>query len=154
MHAPVSTAITVTLLLTPVLLVSGRTLTMPAVAQGTASAAATCAPREFDVYFDEWRAELTPDARDSIALVQRELSGCAIEQVRIIGLAGARGGETDNLNISMARAEAIAAALEQGGWPASTFELVARGEAGAAVGDVSQPMRRRAHVSVRAAAPR
>ncbi len=112
-----------------------------------------CDDKEFSVYFDEWQAELTQDARDAIAMVQRELQGCAIEHVRIVGLAGARGDETDNLNVSMARAEAIAAALEQGGWPAERFELVARGEAGATVGGVAAPTRRRASISVHAAPP-
>jgi len=71
--------------------------------------------------------------------------------VRIVGLAGARGDETDNMNVSMARAEAIAAALEAGGWPADNFELVAMGEANATVDGVARPMRRRAHIIVQAA---
>ena len=50
------------------------------------------------------------------------------------------------------KAVTIAAALEQGGWPASRFEIVARGEEGASAGDVVAPMRRRAHVVVRASA--
>jgi outer membrane protein OmpA-like peptidoglycan-associated protein len=84
--------------------------------------------------------------------VQRDLEGCAIQHVRIVGLAGARGDETDNLNVSMARAEAIAAALEQGGWPADHFELIALGEHDATTAEgVGRPMRRRAHISVRAA---
>lgn len=115
---------------------------------------ARCEDREFSVYFDEWQAELSQDAREAIAVVQRDLAGCAIEHVRIVGLAGARGDETANLNVSMARAQAIAAVLEQGGWPAEHFEIVALGEQNAATADgVNRPMRRRAHISVQARPP-
>jgi peptidoglycan-associated lipoprotein len=113
-----------------------------------------CAATQFNVYFEEWKAELSEDARETIALVQRDLQGCSIERVRIIGLAGARGDADVNLEVSMQRAEAIAAALEAGGWSKDTFELAALGEAGATVEDVSRPMRRRAHVMVDASAPR
>lgn len=107
-----------------------------------------CADTEFNVYFEEWQSELTQDARNTIALVQRDLTGCAIEHVRIIGLAGARGDATDNLEVSMARAQAIANALKQGGWSDEHFELAALGEAGATVDGVDRPMRRRARVIV------
>jgi outer membrane protein OmpA-like peptidoglycan-associated protein len=113
-----------------------------------------CEDKEFSVYFDEWQSELTSDARDAIAMVQHQLAGCAIEHVRIVGLAGARGNEADNLDVSMARAQAIAAALEQGGWPADNFELIALGEQNAATAEgVARPMRRRAHIIVQAAPP-
>jgi outer membrane protein OmpA-like peptidoglycan-associated protein len=123
----------------------------PASAQEPVAIGGVCGNREFNVYFDEWKAELTQDARDAIATVQRDLQGCAIQHVRIVGLAGARGGEVDNLNVSMARAEAIARTLEEGGWPADHFELAALGEAGATVDGVARPMRRRARVIVTAA---
>jgi outer membrane protein OmpA-like peptidoglycan-associated protein len=48
----------------------------------------------------------------------------------------------------MARAQAIADALEAGGWPSDHFELAALGEAGATVDGVARPMRRRARVIV------
>jgi outer membrane protein OmpA-like peptidoglycan-associated protein len=116
-------------------------------------APAACVDLEFNIYFDEWQSELTQDARDAIAKVQRDLQGCAIERVRIVGLAGARGDENDNLVVSMARAQAIASALKDGGWPSDHFEITALGEAGATVDDVSRPMRRRAHVVIDAAPP-
>jgi outer membrane protein OmpA-like peptidoglycan-associated protein len=120
----------------------------------TSVAIGPCATTEFNVYFEEWKSDLSADARDTITMVQRELQGCTIERVRIIGLAGARGNEDANLNVSMERAQTIAAALEQGGWPKDTFEIAAIGEAGATVDDVTRPMRRRAHVMVDASAPR
>jgi len=111
---------------------------------------AACEDKQFEVYFDEWQSELTQDARDAIALMQRDLDGCSIDHVRIVGLAGARGDEIDNLNVSMARAEAIADVLEEGGWPAQRFEIIAVGELGATVDGVALPMRRRAQISVEA----
>lgn len=115
---------------------------------------AVCVNRDFNVYFDEWKSDLTPEAREALALVQRDLQGCIIGRVRIVGLAGARGDDADNLTVSMARAETIAAALAEGGWPTDHFELVALGEQNAvnAEGD-ARPMRRRATVSVQATAP-
>jgi peptidoglycan-associated lipoprotein len=136
------------------LLVSALFMLAACESMGLPSAAAQtprakpCTDTEFNVYFDEWQSELTQDARDTIALVQRDLDGCVIEHVRIIGLAGARGDATDNLEISMARAQVIADALEQGGWSDEHFELAALGEAGATVDGVARPMRRRARVIV------
>lgn len=122
-------------------------------ARASSVAIGPCAATEFNVYFDEWQSRLTDDARETIAVVQRDLQGCAIQRVRIIGLAGARGDADENLDISMRRAQSIADALEAGGWPKGTFELAALGEAGATVDDVTRPMRRRARVMVDAAAP-
>lgn len=128
-------------------------LTMLALSPAAAQPA-VCMNRDFNVYFDEWKSDLTPEAREAIALVQHDLQGCTIGRVRIVGLAGARGDEADNLNVSMARAQTIAAALAEGGWPTDHFEIVALGEQNAADAEgTARPMRRRATVSVQATPP-
>jgi outer membrane protein OmpA-like peptidoglycan-associated protein len=137
----------------PTLVSLTTALTLLTLSPATAQPA-ICMNRDFNVYFDEWKSDLTPEARETIAVVQHDLQGCVIGRVRIIGLAGARGNDVDNLNVSMARAQAIAAALAQGGWPADHFEVVALGEQNAMDDEgTARPMRRRASVSVQAAPP-
>ena len=124
-------------------------------AQSSAQAggAQACGPREFDIYFGSWESALTAPASAQIAAIQDTLAGCRIDRVRIVGMAGAPGDEAENRRVSQERAAAIAAALEAGGWTRSAFELDAIGEDGAMVGDMEQPMRRRARVSIEAFAP-
>lgn len=117
--------------------------------------AAACYEREFDVYFESFDADLSPEARETIGAVAQSLQGCTIEHVRIIGLAGALGPEDQNMETSAQRAEVVAAYLVRvARWPRANMELLATGEAGATTDDgLNRPMRRRAHVRVRAAPP-
>jgi outer membrane protein OmpA-like peptidoglycan-associated protein len=118
--------------------------------------AAACYERSFDVYFEEYADQLTTEARDSIAAMNRTLEGCRISHVRIIGMAGARGPSEANMELSVDRAEVIAAYLErETSWPRGVYELRAAGEEGAtnAAEGLPTPMRRRGHVTVTAAAP-
>ncbi len=126
----------------------GALAAAPPAAPASASA---CYERGFDIYFESWEADLNAAARATIAEMQRELAGCAIAKVRIVGLAGALGDEAANLDVSQRRAGAIADALEQGGWTRATFEILAVGEAGANSDLGAAPMRRRANVHVEAA---
>lgn len=112
-----------------------------------------CAPLEFDVYFESWDTNLNDDARTAISGAQLAFSRCTIARVRITGMAGAPGDEVDNLRVSQQRAEIVAEELANGGWPRARFEVSAIGEQNASVGGVDQPMRRRVHVKVEAAAP-
>jgi hypothetical protein len=88
------------------------------------AARSVCQARDFNVYFESWQAELSAAARTEIAAVQSALGGCRIGKVRIVGMAGAPGDEAANIEVSRRRAEAIAAALEAGGWPRSNFEII------------------------------
>lgn len=112
-----------------------------------------CYERDINVYFEEWEYQLNADARQAVAEMQTILAGCRIDSVHIIGAAGATGNADANLEVSQQRAQAIADALAEGGWARDKFELAAIGDAGATAGDVNQPMRRRARIVVRAAAP-
>lgn len=116
---------------------------------------AACYERAFEIYFDEYAADLSPEAAAAINAVEESLSGCRITRVRILGLAGARGTENDNRDISIRRAQVIGDYLERTTrWPRSAFELLAAGESGATLADgTPELMRRRAHITVTTEAP-
>jgi outer membrane protein OmpA-like peptidoglycan-associated protein len=122
-----------------------------AAAKGPAPAA--CDTRQFTVYFGSWETALNEDARSGLAVLQRDLSGCQIQRVEIVGMAGAPGTAQANIEVSQQRADAVAAALASGGWPRGKFELSARGAEGATLSDGSEaPMRRRAEITVQTSA--
>lgn len=111
-----------------------------------------CAPQRFEVYFRDSEAQLTPAARQSIAMTATQLQVCEIRKVEVVGLADARGGATANQSLSERRALAVAEALEAAGWPSPVFTLMAAGEQGSTTADGAvEPMRRRTEVLVDAA---
>jgi outer membrane protein OmpA-like peptidoglycan-associated protein len=113
-----------------------------------------CHERSFSVYFGEWETEVGPEGRTVISAAQEAFAGCVIHHVRIVGLAGAKGDEATNIEVSQKRAEAIADLLAAGGWSRDRFELVAVGEQGATLDNgVAKPMRRAARVEIAAATP-
>jgi outer membrane protein OmpA-like peptidoglycan-associated protein len=117
--------------------------------------AANCDTRQFTVYFGSWETQLNDEARTGLSALQSDLSGCQIEHVDIVGLAGAPGTAQANVEVSQQRAETVAAALAAGGWPRGKFSITARGAEGATLGDGAEaPMRRRAEITVRTAAAR
>jgi outer membrane protein OmpA-like peptidoglycan-associated protein len=114
---------------------------------------AACSERRFDVYFDE--TQVSPEAREAIEAMERQVHGCRIDKVRIVGFDEAQADPSESMEASEARAEAVAGYLvAHTTWPRSTYELVARGDA-RAMTDQGQdrPMRRRARVIVSASAP-
>lgn len=110
-----------------------------------------CASRTFDVYFAESAASLTQPARQAIDLMARQMAGCEITHVTVIGLASATGAPESNLSLSQRRAQTVAQAFEAKGWPAPVFEIEAAGDAGATNPDGTQePLRRRTQVLIQA----
>lgn len=111
-----------------------------------------CSTKRFEVYFDEGQARLTQSARQAIGMAASQLQGCSIRKVSVLGLADASGGADANMNLSQARAQAVAEALTGAGWPAPAFEVAAAGDAGATTPSGAQePLRRRTEVLVEAA---
>jgi outer membrane protein OmpA-like peptidoglycan-associated protein len=127
----------------------------PAAATPAAFNASECYDRAFEIYFDQYAADLSPEARSAISTVDTSLRGCRITRVRIIGLAGALGDTASNQELSERRAQIIADYLARStSWPRSTYQLSAVGETGATLADGSpELMRRRAHIAVTAVAP-
>ncbi len=112
-----------------------------------------CPARQMVFYFGSWETDLNALAMQEINAIQTALKECAIEHVHIVGMAGAPGDVAANVEASKKRAENVAAALEQAGWPRSAFVLDPKGEDGATTSDgLETPMRRRVEVSVNAPA--
>ena len=110
-----------------------------------------CVHTTLPIYFAECEAGLTAPARDLIRTTADGLRHCSIQRVRVIGLASATGSADRNLSLSERRAETVASALAEAGLPAPAFDIEAVGDAGAASGGISEPVRRRVEVIIEAA---
>lgn len=118
--------------------------------------AAACAEKDFVIYFDENSNDLTDEARRIIDLQARDIRGCRIDGVRIIGLSDQEEGNQEAARaLSVRRAEVLADYLAaRAGWPRSRFELLATGARGAVTAEgLDVPVRNRARIIVAARAP-
>lgn len=110
-----------------------------------------CTEQRLDVYFDEGQARMTQPAQQLIAMTGERLEGCIVDRVEVIGLASATGGSAANVTLSERRAETVARAMQDAGWPAPTFTLAAGGDTGATTASgLAEPLRRRTVVVVHA----
>lgn len=115
-----------------------------------------CAQRDFVIYFEEHRSELTDEAQRIIDLEARTIRGCYIEAVRIIGLSDQDEGNAESARaLSVRRAEVLAEYLAQRvSWPRSRFQLLATGERGAVTSEgLDVPVRNRARIIADVRAP-
>lgn len=113
-----------------------------------------CATTVVPIYFDEGHAGLSPPARELIRETAALLAPCAVERVRVVGLADASGGASRNLALSESRARNVAEAFAAEGWPVPVFEMLAAGEAGARTPEgENEPVRRRVEIIVEARPP-
>ncbi|MEZ5956110.1 MAG: OmpA family protein [Hyphomonadaceae bacterium] len=118
--------------------------------------AAACVEKDFVIYFDDGSSELTEDARRIIDLQARDIRGCAIDSVHIIGLSDQDEGNAESSRaLSVRRAEVLAEYLAtRASWPRSRFELLATGARGAVTAEgLDVPVRNRARIIAAARAP-
>jgi outer membrane protein OmpA-like peptidoglycan-associated protein len=118
--------------------------------------AAACVEKDFVIYFDENSSELTEEARRIIDLQARDIRGCTIDSVRIIGLSDQEEGNAETSRaLSVRRAEVLADYLAtRASWPRSRFELLATGARGATTAEgLDVPVRNRARIIAAARAP-
>jgi outer membrane protein OmpA-like peptidoglycan-associated protein len=117
---------------------------------------AACGERDFVIYFDEGQSQLTEDARRVIDLKARDIRGCTIDSVRIIGLSDQdEGNRESSRQLSVRRAEVLADYLAtRANWPRTRFELLAAGARGAVTAEgLDVPVRNRARIIVASHAP-
>jgi outer membrane protein OmpA-like peptidoglycan-associated protein len=117
---------------------------------------AACGERDFVIYFDEGQSQLTEDARRVIDLKARDIRGCTIDSVRIIGLSDQdEGNRESSRQLSVRRAEVLADYLAtRANWPRTRFELLATGARGAVTAEgLDVPVRNRARIIVASHAP-
>jgi outer membrane protein OmpA-like peptidoglycan-associated protein len=118
--------------------------------------AAACVEKDFVIYFDENSSDLTEEARRIIDLQARDIRGCTIESVRIIGLSDQEEGNAESSReLSVRRAEVLAEYLAtRASWPRSRFELLATGARGATTAEgLDVPVRNRARIIATSRAP-
>lgn len=118
--------------------------------------AAACTPRDFVIYFDEGSSTLSDEARRIIDLQARDIRGCTIDSVRIIGLSDQEEGNAESSRaLSVRRAEVLAEYLaRRASWPRSRFELLATGARGTTTAEgLDVPVRNRARIIAAARAP-
>ncbi len=116
--------------------------------------APVCQDFAFPLYFRTGSEQLTPEGLQVIDNYSSRVRACPVAELRVTGLADAEGGAVSNLELSQRRATAVAQILAARGYPTPTFEVGAQGEAGAATAaGRTEPLRRRAEVSVRFATP-
>jgi outer membrane protein OmpA-like peptidoglycan-associated protein len=114
-------------------------------------AAPTCQDFSFPLYFNKGSDQLTREGVEVIDANTARVRACQVAELRVRGLADAEGDPVANLQLSQRRATTVAALLSARGYPSPTFE--AQGEAGAATAaGRTEPLRRRAEISVRFAA--
>lgn len=117
-------------------------------------AAPVCQDFTFPLYFRTGSEQLTPEGLQVIDNYSPRARACPVAELRVTGLADAEGGALANLELSQRRAKAVAQVLSARGYPTPTFDVAAQGESGAATpAGRTEPLRRRAEVSVRFAAP-
>ncbi|MFN3462853.1 MAG: OmpA family protein [Terricaulis sp.] len=118
--------------------------------------AAACVEKDFVIYFDENSSELTEEARRIIDLQARDIRGCTIDSVRIIGLSDQEEGNAESARaLSVRRAEVLADYLAgRASWPRSRFQLLATGARSATTAEgLDVPVRNRARIIAAARAP-
>ncbi|HEY3694502.1 OmpA family protein [Phenylobacterium sp.] len=111
--------------------------------------APACPDQRVQIYFEPDSAVVTDEGRAVLAQAAQAARGCAVKDVKVLGLADAVGAPDANLQLSRRRADAVTAALAATGLPAAEFEVAGAGQAGAVTptGE-AQPLRRRADVVV------
>lgn len=122
--------------------------------RSAAVTAPVCRDFTFPLYFQTGSDQLTPDGVKVIDNYSARVRACPVAELRVTGLADSEGGAAANLELSQRRATAVAGVLSARGYPTPTFDVAASGDAGATTaGGRTEPLRRRAEVSVRFAAP-
>ncbi len=108
-----------------------------------------CQPTTVAIYFERDSAVVTREADAVLKGAADMTRGCAINSVRVIGLADAVGAAGANQKLSEERAQATTIALAKVGFTAPKFEVAAAGDTGALtpLGQAA-PLRRRADVVI------
>jgi outer membrane protein OmpA-like peptidoglycan-associated protein len=122
---------------------------------GASSASApVCQDVTFPIYFAEWSDQLTDSAKQVLVTAARQVRGCKIGYVSVIGLTDAKGTPADNLELSKRRAQVVASTLQNAGLPAPKFEVRGLGEIGSVTPHGKDvPMRRETEVVIHALPP-
>jgi OOP family OmpA-OmpF porin len=93
-----------------------------------AAAPAPAAPRNYLVFFDFNKSDLTPDARGIVDKAATNAQSAHITQLEVTGYTDTVGSDAYNMRLSRRRAEAVSAELQAQGVPASEIAIFAKGK--------------------------
>jgi len=128
---------------------------LPAGRDKVVKAPKSCEDQTVQIYFEADSATVTKEGRAVLRQAAASAKGCRVQGVEVLGLADAVGAPDANLELSKRRADAVTAALAGAGLPAAEFNVAAAGQAGAVTAHgEARPLRRRADVTLRLAAPK
>lgn len=127
---------------------SALVLSACATTGGMVKAPSTCADQAVQIYFEPDSADITPEGMAVIRQAAAFTKGCAIDKIRVEGLADAVGAPAANLALSERRATAVTAALTEVGLPRADF-VAAAGDVGAVTASgQARPLRRRTDIQL------
>jgi len=86
------------------------------------------APRNYLVFFDFNKSDLTSDARRIVGQAASNAQSGHITQMTVTGHTDTVGSDAYNMRLSRRRAESVATELEKDGVPSSEIEIVAKGK--------------------------
>ena len=107
------------------------------------------APRNYLVFFDFNKSDLTPDAVGIVDKAAQNAESAHVTQLTVTGHTDTVGSDAYNMRLSRRRAESVASQLEKDGIPSSEIEIVAKGKRDLLVptGDgVREPQNRRVQI--------
>lgn len=111
-----------------------------------------CVDQTVQIYFETDSAEVTTEGQAVIQQAARDVRGCTVQRVDVMGLADAVGAPGVNLELSKRRAQSVTTALALAHLPAAEFHVTAAGQAGSMTSSgASAPLRRRVDVILRIA---
>ena len=120
--------------------------------QPAAQPAPPAVPRNYLVFFDFDRSDLTPDARQIVQLAADNAKKGGISRLHLVGHADRSGPAAYNMRLSQRRADSVQAALASDGIPAGQISTEARGETDPLVptaDGVREPQNRRVEIIFR-----
>ena len=101
---------------------------MPAAAPAAAPAAKVAAPRNYLVFFDWDKADLTAEAKKILATAAEDAKKGGVTRIQATGHADRSGPDGYNMKLSQRRAQAVKSELTRLGVAAKDIAVVAKGE--------------------------
>ncbi len=110
------------------------------------------APKTYLLYFEEGSNQLTPASQEEFERIKGDIRQQAAAEVMVIGHSDRVGSAQSNETLSLRRAEAVRAWLQETGVPGERLEAVGRGEREPLVpteDEIAEPRNRRVEINLR-----
>jgi iron complex outermembrane receptor protein len=107
-------------------------------------------PRDYVVFFDFNKSDLTPQAIEIVDQAAKNAGPAKVTQLTVTGHTDTIGSDAYNMRLSRRRAEAVAVQLEKDGIPSNEIEIIAKGKRDLLVptaDGVREPQNRRVQIA-------